>query len=648
MKKRQPDAALTLTRPADIDVAGLLRRASPALLVVGAWLAFHPYAGIVHDSRLYVAQALRVLQPGVFDRDLFFAFGSQDDFTLFSRLFAPLVARFGPSVAAMLVVAVGQALWLSGAAALAARLAPTRPAAVAGLVLAAVLPAYYGGWQLFSYGEGFATPRLLAEGIGLWALWALTGRRLLLAAALVFAAALMHPIIAATVAGAGFCTVVLEDWRWGLLGLSGAAVAAVLAHAGVAPFDGLLRTMDAEWLAVVRQRNMALFPDLWRSMDWGRVGTAAAMTAAGAVILTGWRRRLLLAVAVCCLAGLAATHLGADILDIVFWIQVQAWRTLWLLQLFAYLAVGILVLRLWQLPEDGVGLVALTAFAWLAGFMLPPGPGVAILVFALALAVARLRGACEPLPAIAQTAAVVLAGLALGVLVAYRVVSVKGLMAVLPDATAVWDSAGHITMIEAAVAAAMAVALYRLRPGLARTALPVAALLLAVASVAAWDRSDGWTRTVTADRPVAAFASLLPADAQVYWEGDVRGAWLLLRRPSYISRAQGGGLVFRRRTALAFRDRARIINPLAGRDLLDSYRARESAAPLPALTRPMLVSACRADGALDAMVLSRTVPGAAVAQWDLPAPIYDMAAAKRGIVRPPVRRLYLYRCQDLR
>lgn len=183
MKRRLPDGAPILARRVNLDFAGLLGRVSPALLVLGAWLACNPYLGIVHDARLYVAQVLRTLHPDVFDSDLFFAFGSQDDFSLFSRLFAPLIAYFGTSAASLLIVALGHALWLSGAAALALRLAPDRAAAVAGLVLLAVMPSFYGGWEVFSFGEGFATPRLLAEGIALWALWALADRRLATAAA---------------------------------------------------------------------------------------------------------------------------------------------------------------------------------------------------------------------------------------------------------------------------------------------------------------------------------------------------------------------------------------------------------------------------------------------------------------------------------
>ena len=47
-----------------------------------AWV--HPYNGIRHDGMLYVAQALKHVDPVIFNGDLFFKFGSQDSFSAVS------------------------------------------------------------------------------------------------------------------------------------------------------------------------------------------------------------------------------------------------------------------------------------------------------------------------------------------------------------------------------------------------------------------------------------------------------------------------------------------------------------------------------------------------------------------------------------
>jgi hypothetical protein len=69
---------------------------------------------------------------------------------------------------------------------------------------------------------------------------------------------------------------------------------------------------------------------------------------------------------------------------------------------------------------------------------------------------------------------------------------------------------------------------------------------------------------------------------------------------------------------------------------------------LPPLTRGDVAAACRNASGLDAMVLPRAVPAAYAAEWELPTPIYDAEAARKGVILPPIRRLYLYRCADLR
>jgi hypothetical protein len=662
MKKRQPEAALfqASASPAELDLWRLARRASPALLVIGIWMARHPFAGIVHDSRLYVAQALHALQPDIFGQDLFFKFGSQDEFTLFSTLFAPLVAWLEPSAAAMIVVAAGHALWLSGAAALALRLASAktsdktsgRAAAVGGLVLVAAMPAFYGGLHTLSFGEGFATPRLPAEGLALWALWALTQNRLAMAAAIAAAIALLHPLVAATALGAGFLVLAFRDRRWAVAGLAGLAAVAVMAFAGVAPFDRLAQTMDPEWLAVVAERNTYLFPASWQARDWCAIVFAAAATLASAAILSGWRRHLMLAATLTGLGGLLVTHLGADIWRNLFLIQVQPYRALWLMQVFACLGTGLLIVRLWRMPPDGPSLAALIGLAWMTGLALHPVVGVSVGCVAYAIAALRLRGAMPPFPAAVQTASNVAAGLLLAFLAVGRLYVLVQRMAANPGDAVLLDVASIFGIVEIATAAVLALGIARIFPRAARTVLPLAALMLVVVAAAGWDRRDAWSQTLAQTNAATSLDSQLADTAQVYWESDVRGAWLLLRRPSYISYTQGAGLAFNRRTALAFRDRARALQPVTPGELIVAFRSGPvtplTPLTLPPLTRGDVAAACRNASGLDAMVLPRAVPAAYAAEWELPTPIYDAEAARKGVILPPIRRLYLYRCADLR
>src|SRR6516225_361745 len=65
----------------------LAERAWTLLVVLLCVNAFSfPYAGITHDARLYSVQVLNRVEDGSYSDDLFFRYGSQDDYSLFSRL----------------------------------------------------------------------------------------------------------------------------------------------------------------------------------------------------------------------------------------------------------------------------------------------------------------------------------------------------------------------------------------------------------------------------------------------------------------------------------------------------------------------------------------------------------------------------------
>jgi hypothetical protein len=553
----------------------------------------------------------------------------------------------------MIVVAAGHALWLSGAAALALRLASdktsNKAAAVGSLVLVAAMPALYGGLHTLSFGEGFATPRLPAEGLALWALWALTQNRLAMAAAIAAAIALLHPLVAATALAVGFLFLAFRDRRWAVAGLAGVAAVGGMAFAGVAPFDRIAQRMDPEWLAVVAARNAYLFPASWQARDWCAIVFAAAATLASAATLSGWRRHLMLAMTLTGLGGLLATHLGADIWRNLFLIQVQPYRALWLMQVFACLGTGLLIVRLWRMPPDGPSLAALIGLAWLIGLALHPVMGASVGCVAYAIAALRLRGAMPPLPAAVQTASNVAVGLLLAFLAVARLYVLVQRMAANPGDAMLFDIASLFGIIEIAIAAVLALGIARIFPRAARTVLPLAALMLFVAAAAGRDRRDAWSRTLAQPNAAPSFESQLSDTAQVYWESDVRGAWLLLRRPSYISYTQGAGLAFNRPTALAFRDRARAVQPVTPGELIVAFQSDAATLlSLPPLARSDLAAACRNAPELDAMVLPRAAPGAYAAEWELPTPIYDTEAARKGVILPPVRRLYLFRCADLR
>src|SRR3954468_18365318 len=99
------------------DRAGQLLRelADRPLVLLAVLLAINavarPYGNIEHDTRLYSVQVLNHVEPGIYNDDLFFRYGSQDRFSIFSKLMAPLVKVLGLEPAFFLVYVVGNVIF---------------------------------------------------------------------------------------------------------------------------------------------------------------------------------------------------------------------------------------------------------------------------------------------------------------------------------------------------------------------------------------------------------------------------------------------------------------------------------------------------------------------------------------------------------
>ena len=120
-----------------IGLAGL------ACLVVAFWILIHPYRGIEHDSVLYAVLALARLQPAALGHDLFVRYGTQDNFTVFSPLFAAAIRQVGLERAAAILTFVTHVAFFGAAWLLARRLmSPLLALLAVGLLV--VLPSWYG------------------------------------------------------------------------------------------------------------------------------------------------------------------------------------------------------------------------------------------------------------------------------------------------------------------------------------------------------------------------------------------------------------------------------------------------------------------------------------------------------------------------
>jgi hypothetical protein len=103
---------MTMQTSEDSQSSAALRGLTLIIAVATLMIATRPYSGIWHDATLYTGQALRLLQPENFSADLFFLHSSQDDYTLFTNIYAYIIDLSGVEQAAITLLLIGQVLWL--------------------------------------------------------------------------------------------------------------------------------------------------------------------------------------------------------------------------------------------------------------------------------------------------------------------------------------------------------------------------------------------------------------------------------------------------------------------------------------------------------------------------------------------------------
>jgi hypothetical protein len=616
----------------------------PAGLFAAIWLLAHPYTGLTHDARLYGLQALARIDAAL-GADLFLVHGSQSAFTIFPAIHAALIRLLGLEAANIGLVLLGHGLWIGGAALLARRLA-RGPAAWLIAVAVVVLPGAYGGFGVFSYAEGFASPRLFAEAAALAGLGLLLAGRWPAALALQIPAFAVHPLMALPAVGAIGVYLILGDRRW-LLATAGAAGAVLAAAAlGVDPAARLFERMDGDWLTVVLDRNTYVFPSRWAPEDWYALAAAAALTGAGAIASGNPRRRLFLAVLATAAAGLGASLVAGDWLRSTLAIQLQPWRATWLLEV-ASIAGGVLALL--RLRRRGPNRWPISALL-LVALAHPVLPQLAAIAggFAMVMLYGELSGRLSAMPRAFRLACFVFAGLCglleLGLL-GYRVLLSAQLL--IPAGLFV-----PADLLDSGLAGLLlALAALRLRRRLSGAAdlraCAVAGLVL-LAAAAAWDQRSDW-RALTEGGGAGPLTAALPAGAQVYWPPNPAESWFLLRRPSYVSSLQGAGVLFHRETALDYRRRLRALAPLGGMHHYPFDAARQTCEDIarPPLPGDMIRS-CAAAPDLDYLVLTWRVEAFPHGTWHPPRSNVRMCRTEGDWLMEAPQAYYFYACADLR
>jgi len=588
------------------------------LLAVALWLIARPYRGVRHDGILYLGQTLGRMMPDQIGRDLFLVYGSQDKYSLFSHLMAPLVRLLGVGPSQMTMLLASEVLFLA-ACWLLTRDLPERFLRWCAMLALAAVAHTYGGLGAFSFAEPFLTARVLAEPFALFALVLLMQGRLALALLSIVTAIAFHPLIALPALATGWLVLVLGDrrWLWALAALAAAVAAGV---AGIAPFDGLLHGFDPQWRAAVDYANQNAFVSSGDSRDWASVAfDIGVLFLALRALAGGPLARLIRAILGCTLIFTVLWGVGADLLHNVLLTQLQLWRALWLAHLFALLTLPMVLLHAWR--DGPIGRWCAVALA-LAAVAVGANWNTGWLCVAWAAAAFLVEIRRVPLsPFIARLAVAVSC---LAIVVVSAAVAYKTFDAVREHADR-FNGVGIAQVVmglTACCALVGVVVLQGLRQGGVRRAVAAAATLGLLAwGAASWDQRSDWQRYVengfeVADAP---FADRIPAGAVVYWDNSLLDAWMLAHRPNYFSPEQSSGLLFSRPTAIEYMRRREDFLPLGFEQevcatigsLMGGPSDRAACLPKP----ETLAALCRIPGGPDFLIFEARDAQGATATW---------------------------------
>lgn len=587
-----------------------------------------PYHGIWHDSVLYLGQALAVLHPGIFQQDLFFAYGSQSSYSLVQYLLAPLVDLFGSSASFMALTMVGLGLFLFASWRLLASLLPSAPVAYAGLLVLIVFPGSYGAWNSLSYAEPFFTGRSLAEPLALLGMAALVRGRAPVAAALMAVGATFNPLQVLPALAVAWIWLAQGDRRWLHLAWIGAIALAVAMQ--MPATQGLFERMDPAWFAQVWERNLVVFYSHSQPGDWYYLLTDVALLTLVATRAQGSLRRLVMSVLAGCVMLLVAGVVLADIAHFAWPAGLQPWRAHWLLHWTAMATLPWLALDAWRDPagRDRFAVLLSLAMAGTAPANAHPlVPGIALLLFAWPWLARHLS-----VPLRWTLASLCLAAACWHLLRIWAPQEQWQYWLPIDQ----WPSPLLQAWLPIAIPILALVGPWCwLRCGLrVRKALGVVAMALLAASALQWDQRTSTNRAFTS-ATTNPFGVEIPRDSQVQWIGGLLPTWDVLQRAHYIDQQQLAGIVFNRGTASeGFRRRELLhVTDGAGRGcriVTFPLEPHPTCKPDLAAVR----NACeRTPGELDYFVLPYRLPIAPLGIWS------PLGAGKPGY--------HLYACRDL-
>jgi hypothetical protein len=530
------------------------------LTALAIWLLLRGYHGLLGDAQIYAFQAFaRIHSP--LAHDLFLQNASQDQFTIFSPVYAWFIDLVGLEQAARLLTLLFT-IWFFAAAWFAARILTSRDGAWLGVIFLLIVGGSYGGSGVFRFGEEFLTARLPAEALIATSLaFFLHGSRLL-AVATATAALLIHPLVSlpgllllmclglpirATLLGAAACTIT--------------ALLIALAAIHLPWFSKLLPIMDTAWLNVVQERSQFLFLQLWSFRDWELNARPFFYLAIIAFVVPDIRlRRLCIATTIVGVTGLAVGLIAGTLGPVAILVQGQSWRWVWIAVFVSALLLPATILQIW--PDKKCG--PLCAALLVLGLTLPLGNGTACASLSLLLWLMRARYSIKVVAILRGIFFVMIAALAGWILLQ----TWQSVRPAVQTSSAVTNLPQDFPVLKILAALIVSLLWRSLRdatnlrtPTLLCTGLLALSIFIVPAAFEQY-------RTLASAADIAEFSdwerSIPPTSTVLVTPARDVGAfvWFTLQRPNYLSIDQSAGVVFSRTTALEVQRRSDVLLPV--------------------------------------------------------------------------------------
>jgi hypothetical protein len=351
------------------------------------WSLIYEYRGLVYDAQIYAVQALAKLRPSLAG-DLFLQNVSQDQFTIFPRVYAWVIDVVGLRPAALLMTIVFTIWILSASWDLIATLANSDLAWLA-IFMLVILEGYYGAFGVFYVSEPFLTARLPAEALVATSLACYVRGYGRVAFGVAVAAFLVHPLMALP----GLLMLVCMRLPPRAIVLAASFMIAIVLAAAIAANTlpsaaRIFAVMDVPWINVVRERSQFLFMQLWRVKDWAlNARTLLTLAFAAMVFRIGRAHSLALAALALGVTGIAIAAIASLIGPVALLMQGQPWRWQWISTLLGILLLPLTAYGAWRADRFG----SICSSLLITGWLLPVEAGATCVSFALAVWTVRSK-----------------------------------------------------------------------------------------------------------------------------------------------------------------------------------------------------------------------------------------------------------------